>query len=218
VDKIFRRIVSWPDNNTSETLIAPYRAGSMNPENRIEREQLLRRAVLAGDENAWRVWCLEVFDELDQFIVWRCGGRRNEADEIVQETWLTAVRQIRSFQPQQGSFLAWLRGIAANVRRNQLRSKRRLLQRESAAEEAYCDAARAEAEVDEQERSERIAAALDGLLERQESVLRAKYFDGLSVAEIAMAWNETPKAIESLLTRARDAFRERFEKLTSAVE
>ena len=103
----------------------------MDPENRVHREEMLRRAVLAGDENAWRVWCLEVFDELDRFIIWRCGGRRNEADEIVQETWLTAVRQIRSFQPQQGSFLAWLRGIAANVRRNHLRSARRLSQRES---------------------------------------------------------------------------------------
>ncbi len=190
----------------------------MHPENRVHREEMLRRAVLAGDENAWRVWCLEVFDELDRFIIWRCGGRRNEADEIVQETWLTAVRQIRSFQPQQGSFLAWLRGIAANVRRNHLRSARRLSQRESTTDGKYCDAARSEPVADDQERNEQITAALDGLLERQESVLRAKYFDGLSVADIAAAWNESPKAIESLLSRARDAFRERFEKLTSAVE
>ncbi len=112
----------------------------MDPENRVHREEMLRGAVLAGDENAWRVWCLEVFDELDRFIIWRCGGRRNEADEIVQETWLTAVRQIRSFQPQQGSFLAWLRGIAANVRRNHLRSARRLSQRESTTNGPYYDA------------------------------------------------------------------------------
>jgi RNA polymerase sigma-70 factor, ECF subfamily len=168
---------------------------------------MLRWAVLAGDENAWRVWCLEVFDELDRFVIWRCGGRRNEADEIVQETWLTAVRQIRSFRPQQGSFLAWLRGIAANVRRNQLRSIQRLSQRESTTNGSYYDAVRTEPTADDQERNEQIAAALDGLLERQESVLRAKYFDGLSVDDIAAAWNESPKAIESLLSRARDAFR-----------
>ena len=82
----------------------------------------------------------------------------------------------------------------------------------------YHDAARTEPVADDQERNEQIATALDGLLERQESVLRAKYFDGLSVADIAAAWNESPKAIESLLSRARDAFRERFEKLTSMVE
>src|SRR6185295_6856263 len=100
----------------------------MPAENRIQREEMLRRAVLAGNEDAWRVWYLEVFDELDRFVFWRTGGRRHEADEVLQETWLTAVRQIRSFRPEQGSFLAWLRGIAANVRRNQLRSARRMSQ------------------------------------------------------------------------------------------
>jgi len=128
------------------------------------------------------------------------------------------VRQIRSFQPQQASFLAWLRGIAVNVRRNHLRSARRLSQRESTTDGKCCDEARSEPVADDQERSEQIAAALDGLIERQESVLRAKYFDGLSVAEIAEAWKESPKAIESLLSRARDAFRERFEQLTSTLK
>jgi RNA polymerase sigma-70 factor, ECF subfamily len=188
----------------------------MDPENRVYREEMLRRAVLAGDEDAWRVWYLEVFDELDRFVFWRCGGRRNEADEIIQETWLTAVRQIRSFRPQQGSFLAWLRGIAANVRRNHLRSAQRLSKRETNAAGQVIDTVQTEPITNDQDRNEQIAAALDGLLERQENVLRAKYFDGLSVAEIADAWKESPKAIESLLSRARDAFRERFEQLTSS--
>ena len=187
----------------------------MDPENRARREEMLRRAVLAGDEDAWRVWYLEVFDELDRFVFWRCGGRRNEADEIIQETWLTAVRQIRSFRPRQGSFLAWLRGIAANVRRNHMRSARRLSQRETNTSVQHLEAADTKLVTNNQERNEQIAAALDGLLERQENVLRAKYFDGLSVAEIAEAWKESPKAIESLLSRARDAFRERFEQLTA---
>ncbi|HZU38657.1 MAG TPA: sigma factor-like helix-turn-helix DNA-binding protein, partial [Gemmataceae bacterium] len=62
----------------------------------------------------------------------------------------------------------------------------------------------------EAERSERIMLALVDLAERQEAVLRAKYLDGQSVAEIATEWNETPKAIESLLTRARTALREAY--------
>jgi RNA polymerase sigma-70 factor (ECF subfamily) len=106
-----------------------------------------------------------------------------------------------------------LRGIAANVRRNHVRSARRLAQRETTTDDRYCDV-QSKPVADDQERNEQIAAALDGLLERQESVLRAKYLDGLSVADIAVAWNESPKAIESLLSRARVAFRERFERLT----
>jgi len=76
----------------------------MHPDDRVRREEVLRRAVLAGDESAWRAWCDEVFDELDRYIVWRCGGRRDEADEIVQETWLTAVRQIGQLSTEFGSF------------------------------------------------------------------------------------------------------------------
>jgi RNA polymerase sigma-70 factor (ECF subfamily) len=189
----------------------------MHPENRVHREEMLRRAVLAGDEDAWRVWYLEVFNDLDRFVFWRTGGRRHEADEIVQETWLVAVRQMRSFRPENGSFLAWMRGIAANVRRNHRRSAQRLSQRETRAGRELDDAARSDPITDELEKNEQIAAALDALSERQENVLRAKYFDGLSVAEIADAWNESPKAIESLLSRARDAFRERFEQLTEGV-
>ena len=37
-----------------------------------------------------------------------------------------------------------------------------------------------------------------------------KYLDRMSVAEIAVACGETEKATESLLTRARAAFREAY--------
>ena len=45
-----------------------------------------------------------------------------------------------------------------------------------------------------------------------EEVLRAKYLDGFSVAEIAAKWNETPKAVESLFGRAREKFRKLYDR------
>ena len=50
------------------------------------------------------------------------------------------------------------------------------------------------------------------LPERHEAVLRAKYLDGRTVREIVADWGETEKAVESLLTRARDAFRAAYER------
>ena len=64
-------------------------------------------------------------------------------------------------------------------------------------------------------RAERIAATLADLPEHYESVLRAKYLDGATVAQVAKASGQTPKAVESLLTRARQAFRERYLALES---
>ena len=47
---------------------------------------------------------------------------RDLADDVLQETWMTAVRRVRRFDPGAGPFCAWLCGIAANVLRNQLRA------------------------------------------------------------------------------------------------
>jgi RNA polymerase sigma-70 factor (ECF subfamily) len=180
---------------------------------RVQRDDLLRGAVLGGDENAWRTWYQETFDDLYRYVRWRCGGRRDWADEIVQETWLTAVRRMRRFNPRQGCFLAWLRGIAANLLRNDLRKRRKSAKFQQSADGQIRESGRSEPrQADRQEeqlqREERVAAALDALSQREEAVLRAKYLDGLSVAQIAADRGETPKTVESLLSRARQAFRD----------
>jgi RNA polymerase sigma-70 factor (ECF subfamily) len=176
-----------------------------NPD-RVWREQGLRNAVLAGDEGAWRTWYDETFAGLYAYVSWRCAGLRDRTDEVVQETWLIAVRRIRRFNPASGSFRAWLRGIAANVLRNQFRKGRRSMQPLNGEPVAPDQAIH-------HEQAERIAQALAGLPERYEAVLRAKYLDGQTVAQIADDWKDTPKAIESLLTRARLAFREAYQQL-----
>ena len=96
----------------------------MPSDDRFQRESVLHRAVLAGDERAWRALYEESFDPLYRYVHWRCAGMVSITEETVQETWLTAVRRIRTFDPEQGSFLGWVRGIAANVLRNQFRQKR----------------------------------------------------------------------------------------------
>jgi RNA polymerase sigma-70 factor (ECF subfamily) len=180
---------------------------------RIWRERGLRSAVLAGDEQAWQTWYEETFPGLDVFVRWRCAGLRDWADDIVQETWLVAVRRIRSFDPERGSFADWLRGIAANLLRNQLK-KRWPLPSLNGRATAQLDAASASnQEHHSREIAEQIALALSRLPERYEAALRAKYLDQKSVTEMAESWKETPKAVESLLTRAREAFREEYRRL-----
>src|SRR5258707_6822181 len=97
------------------------RGAAMQSNERVWREQVLRRAVLAGDEAAWRSWYEGEYAGLYAYVLWRCAGLRDHADDLVQETWLTAVRRIRRFDPAQGSFAGWLRGIAGNVLSNHFR-------------------------------------------------------------------------------------------------
>jgi RNA polymerase sigma-70 factor (ECF subfamily) len=165
------------------------------------RERGLRDAVLAGDESAWREWYEEEYGPLEGYIRWRTGGLNDFAEDVLQETWLVAIKQIRRFDPKLGAFRYWLWGIAANVIRNQLRKRKRLTSTILTDAESKRDDSRV------RERGERIAVALAQLPEHYEKVLRMKYLEGCSVAEIATTFGETNKAIESQLTRAREAFR-----------
>lgn len=183
---------------------------------RVQRERLLRTAVLAGDEQAWRSWYDESYQPLYAYVHWRSGGLEDLAEEVVQETWLVAVRRVRQFDPHQGSFLAWLRGIAANVLRSRLRARPAEWRRRESLQGGLASDVPVEAELVRRERAERIAAALADLPEHYETVLRAKYVDGATVAQVAEAAGRTPKAVESLLARARQAFRQRYRALESS--
>lgn len=181
----------------------------MGDRERVEYEKGLRAAVLAGQESAWRTLYDAHDGDLRRYVSWRCGGITDLADEVIQDTWMTAVRRIRSFDPAAGRFVGWVHGIAALTLKNHLRKRRRsnIKRRElvevPAASEVHGD----------DDRPLRTAQALAELPPRYERVLRCKYLDGQAVNTIAKSWNESPKAIESLLTRAREHFRIAYERL-----
>lgn len=170
----------------------------MPPIDRAEHEQLLHAAATAGDARAWQALYDNSYDRLARYVFWRLGGRRSLAEEVIQETWLSAVRLVDRFDPARGSFLQWLRGIAANVVRNCVRHE---------ARRASVSGVGDVADESNGDTAERITLALAELPEHYEQILIAKYVDGESVAAIAAARGQTTKAIESLLTRAREAFR-----------
>ena len=164
--------------------------------------------MLAGDESAWRTWYVETYAQLEAYIRWPPRQSRDWVDDVLQETWMITVQNLRRFNPEAGSFQAWLNGIAVNVIRNALTTEKAPgMGRQSLNQDIP---ANTPSLIDERERSRRIALALDALPQRYEMVLRAKYLDQQSVAAIAAQWGESEKAIESLLSRARSAFRDAF--------
>jgi RNA polymerase sigma-70 factor, ECF subfamily len=183
---------------------------AMDEGERVRRERWLRGAVLSGDEAAWRAWYEEHCAALEAYVHWRCAGVRDLAEDALQETWLTAVRGVRRFRPEAGSFRQWLFGVAANIVRNQLRARRRRARRQGTIPSPASPRDRSTNVDGMGARAEAVASALAELPERYEQVLRAKYVEQQSVEEIAAGWGETPKAIESLLTRARQAFRDAY--------
>lgn len=174
------------------------------------RERAIRDAVLAGDAEAWRQWYDAHFDRLAAYVRWRCAGLRDLADDVLQETWLVAVRRLRSFDPAKGAFFDWLCGIASNAARSAIRARCRQKARSRSLAPGDDKPATDASEITD--KAERVAAALAALPDHYEAVLRAKYLDRLTVEAIASARGDSLKAVESLLSRARQAFREAYEK------
>ncbi len=129
------------------------------------------------------------------------------ADEIAQQVFTTAARRIGRFKQRQGTFRAWLLGIARNrfmkLRSKELRHRGRrkqLLEEASGSGEVNSDHLL-------------VHQVLAELPARYRSVLEAKYLRGLTVSEIAETNSSTPKAAESLLARARDKFAETYRRI-----
>jgi RNA polymerase sigma-70 factor (ECF subfamily) len=178
-----------------------------------DEERELRAAVLDGSAAAWRTLFDRHFGPLYGYVLRRAGRDRAWAEDVTQETWLLAARDLRRFQPAQATFAAWLRGIAENQLRNQRRREARRRSEGLDGNESGDGA-----ELRAHDLREGIAVTFAALPENYQNVLRAKYEDQLPIAEIAAEWGATSKSIESLLGRARAAFREMYRRLCGETE
>lgn len=64
---------------------------------------------------------------------------------------------------------------------------------------------------DRSDREERLSLALEGLSPVHRAILTLHYVDGMTVRELADAFDRTDKGVEALITRARRSLREAME-------
>ncbi len=85
---------------------------------------LIERLHTLGDEGAFRTLYRRHSARMYQLHLRFAGGDVAQAEDLLQETWLRAVRHVGDFR-HDGNLAAWLRGIAVNVAREWLRAHRR---------------------------------------------------------------------------------------------
>jgi RNA polymerase sigma-70 factor (ECF subfamily) len=183
----------------------------------IDQDRLVAKRLLKGDEGAFRDVFDRFFPRLYRYALARVGGNGDEAREIVQMTFCRIFERIDSYRGE-ASLYGWACRICHNVIVDQARRQKRdllsvpLHDVESTLHEiadAMCtQPAEPEGEVMQLNLRRLIQVAVDHLPARYADVLEWKYIEGLSVIEIAAKLDVGPKAAESLLTRARRAFRE----------
>lgn len=158
------------------------------------------REAQAGSEPAWRRLFELHFDAVYRFCLALAAGRRELAEETAQQSFVAAAQRIGRFDPQQGTFRAWLLGIARNRYMTLRAGDRRRRLRESLPRETDCGPA------DRCEPDLRVHETLARLPLEYRRALEDKYLHRRTLKEMAEADGGSIEAIESLLRRARDRF------------
>jgi RNA polymerase sigma-70 factor (ECF subfamily) len=190
-------------------------------DNGSERE--LVRRMLGGDEAAFDEFFEDYFPRLFRFAVLRLRDQ-DAAEDLVQISLIAAVRNLGSWRGE-ATLFTWLcticrREIAAWEKRTSRRATVSLAEDDPglrAALESIGAAAEApDAGLARADTGRIVQLVLDHLPPRYSRALEWKYLQDLSVDDIAVRLQCTPKAAESLLTRARDAFRDAFAAVEAA--
>lgn len=177
-----------------------------------ENESDLIGALKQRDRSAWRVAVDRHLAEVYGFVFHLVGGDRAVAEDLNQETWLEALHGIERCDAARGTFRNWLFGIARRrvagyYRRQGVGKLISLGTPFSQGDEPQGLALLPEDILEQVEQRAVVRAALLVLAEDRRQALLWKYVEGLSVVAIALRMEKTAKAVESLLTRAREQMR-----------
>ena len=169
----------------------------------------LVRAGQSGDRAAVEALYARYLSSVWRYVCARLNGDVHAAEDVVSETFLTAVRHLRRFDPARGGVGPWLIGIARNKTNDHYRRTQRLRAVTPLAMQVRTSTGEVDppTSVEAAETRELVAAVVDGMDDDARLALEWKYLDDLPVREIAERLGRTEKAAEALLYRARRAFR-----------
>jgi len=151
-------------------------------------------------------------ERLFRFVLPRRHGDGDAAEDIVQESFAAALVSVSGFRSRSSPY-TWLCSIAQHKIADHYR---RQPQAGSSSASEYEDEVGGDLKDDYgpstveswfelQETRDIVRRALRGLPPDYERALRRKYFAGLSTVELSLELGRSPKAVEGLLARARQA-------------
>ena len=192
--------------------------------NQVERMNAAETAWLIHECIAGNNDAIEIFVRRHEVDVFRLALSivcdQAEADEITQETFLSALRSLRSYQ-ERNSLKAWLYTIALNHSRSHLR-KRKILEKLRSAVSTVFQFEQSQKQPSPEtavilnETELALWAELNKLDEGHRTVMILRYFHELSVSEIAEILSIQEGTIHSRLHNARKKLKSQLEKLHGA--
>lgn len=175
----------------------------------------LWRAAASGSDAAFGA----LFERHASAVYNYCFRRRGdwaEAEDLTSAVFLEAWRRRDEVVLTTDSIRPWLFGVATNLLRNDIRSRRRrdaaLARFAVVGEQAPIVMADEVADrLDDQRRMKALLRQLEGLPIEQQEVIALVLWCGLSYADAAVALGVREGTVKSRLSRARSALREPLE-------
>ncbi len=197
--------------------VKPAPARAVNNMADMADDLLLAQRVTSGDEKALHALYERYATPLFAFIYHQMDGARQEAEEVWQDTLMAALRSLPQYRGQ-GKLFTWLCGIARhkvadhNRRRRQAEQVLTAISPQELVE--LIDAGPLPEDLLLQQATRTVVVeALGTLPAEYQKALVARYIEDRDVNQVAQILSRTYKATESLLSRARLAFKEAIEQI-----
>lgn len=173
----------------------------------LEANRTLIAAALAripgGDRTAlqtvYRLTSAKLFG-----VCLRILGERSEAEDVLQEVYLTVWRKAGDFDAARASPMTWLIAIARNRAIDRLRASRqsRNMAQIDAADDVADATPRADVMLEGAESSARLHDCLGELADHENKALRGAFFDGNTYEELATRMRVPLGTMKSWIRRA----------------
>ena len=170
----------------------------------------------AGDSDAFRL-LVEQHSRLVFRVAYRMTGNEHDADDVVQETFLRAYRQLNRFE-ERANFGTWLHRIAVNCALDLLRSRGRLDRHYGGdPEEAEMMGAISSSDPQQDrlllsaELRDQVTAAMEKLSGNERTAFVLRHFEGMPVEEIGKTLGIQVNAAKHTIFRAVRKLRESLE-------
>jgi len=168
----------------------------------------------AGDPDAFRL-LVERHSKPIFRLAYRMTGNEHDADDVVQETFLRAYRQMARFE-ERANFGTWVHRIAVNCALDLLRSRGRIERHTGGdPEEAEMTAASSDPQQDRlllsAELRDQVAAAMERLSGNERTAFVLRHFEGMPVEEIGKILGIQVNAAKHTIFRAVRKLREALE-------
>jgi len=173
-------------------------------------------------------WFKAYADPLYTFIFYKVGRDAELAAEVLQDTFLEAIKRIEEYDAQRGSMYAWLTVLSRNHISKTLRARGREYHYEellgevdgglrSALEKIATEPLPDEV-IERRETADLVRAAIGNIPANYAEALKAYYYHKRSVKEIAESMRVSEGAVKIMLHRARQAFAEAFARFDKSVD